>query len=617
MADREQVKSTGAPPLETLRRIFGYPSFRPHQEEIISGLIRGEDAFVLMPTGGGKSLCYQIPALHRRGVGIVVSPLISLMKDQVDALALNGVAAAFYNSTLNEAQARRVLADLHGGRLDLLYVAPERLLGESFLERLKGVEIALFAIDEAHCISQWGHDFRPEYVQLGRLREIFPDVPLIALTATADPQTRADVIDRLGLAGARCIVAGFDRPNISYTVLEKQKPFRQLMEFLKDRPGQAGIVYALSRKRVEEVAARLAESGVNAAPYHAGLPDGERQRVQEAFLRDDLRIVVATVAFGMGIDKSNIRFVVHYDLPRNIESYYQETGRSGRDGVAADALLLFGYGDVAIGRALIESGGNAEQNRIELHKLNAMIGFAEALTCRRRVLLGYFGEVPEGDCGNCDICLNPPQRCDATDEARKALSCVYRVGQRFGVGHVVEVLRGSLSQRIRSLGHDRLSTYGIGRELSQDAWGSIIRQLVHLGYLEQDMGNYGVLRLTPRATPLLRGEENLVLARPRSRIVKTVEKEPKSGRKGTPRDEGLFQALRALRKRLADERQVPPFVVFSDATLLEMARLRPADSGEMAGINGVGMHKLGRYGTEFLRVIRDYCEESGRVEQEK
>jgi ATP-dependent DNA helicase RecQ len=616
MAGKEQPYPIGNGPLATLRQIFGYPSFRPHQEEIISGLISGEDAFVLMPTGGGKSLCYQIPALHRPGVGIVVSPLISLMKDQVDALVLNGVAAAFYNSTLNEATARRVLADMHGGRLDLLYVAPERLMGESFLERLKGVEIALFAIDEAHCISQWGHDFRPEYVQLGRLREIFPGVPLIALTATADPQTRVDVIDRLGLAGAPCVVAGFDRPNISYTVLEKQKPFRQLMEFLKGRDGQAGIVYALSRKRVEAVAARLKEAGVNAAPYHAGLADAERRRVQEAFLRDDLRVVVATVAFGMGIDKSNVRFVVHYDLPRNIESYYQETGRSGRDGVAAEALLLFGYGDVAIGRALIESGGNAEQNRIELHKLNAMVGFAEALICRRRVLLGYFGEVLEEDCGNCDTCLNPPERSDATEEARKALSCVYRVGQRFGVGHVVEVLRGSASQRIKSLGHDRLSTYGIGRDLSQDAWGSIIRQLVHLGYLEQDMGNYGVLRLTPLARPLLRGEERLELARPRVRMVPTV-KEPKRGRKGEPHDEGLFQALRALRKRLADDQQVPPFVVFSDATLMEMASSRPKDSDAMARINGVGIHKLGRYGTDFIRVILEYCEEIGSASPEK
>ena len=593
-------------PLETLKNVFGYPTFRPPQEEIIAQVMRGEDAFVIMPTGGGKSLCYQIPALHRSGVGIVVSPLISLMKDQVDALNANGVAASCYNSTLTEAGSRRVLADLHGGRLDLLYVAPERLMAENFLERLKELEIALFAIDEAHCISQWGHDFRPEYVQLGRLRGIFPAVPLIALTATADPQTRADIIQRLGLSGAACHVCGFDRPNILYTVIEKQKPFQQLMKFLQGRPGEAGIVYALSRKRVEEVAGRLAAAGMEAAPYHAGLPDAERRRVQEAFMRDDLRIVVATVAFGMGIDKPNVRFVVHYDLPRNIESYYQETGRAGRDGLPAEAFLLFGYGDIAISRALIESGGNAEQNRIELHKLNAMIGFAEALTCRRRVLLGYFGERLEDDCGNCDLCLNPPDRYDATEEARKALSCVYRVGQRFGMGHVIEVLRGSQSQRVRNLGHDRLSTYGIGSSLSQDAWGSLIRQLVHLGYIEQDMGNYSVLRLSPRARPLLRGEEKLVLARPRVRII-TAKKETKRGREGIAYDERLFQSLRVLRKRLADEQQVPPFVVFGDTTLQEMAAFRPTDPEGLARISGVGKHKLGRYGADFLRVIREFC----------
>jgi ATP-dependent DNA helicase RecQ len=590
-------------PLATLKSVFGYAAFRPHQEEIIAGVVRGEDAFVLMPTGGGKSLCYQIPALHRAGVGIVVSPLISLMKDQVDALVANGVAAACYNSTLGEAEARRVLARLHGGELDLLYVAPERLMSDAFLERLKELPLALFAIDEAHCISQWGHDFRPEYVQLGRLRGLFPGVPLIALTATADPQTRADIVARLGLTDAPCFVAGFDRPNIRYTVVEKQKPAQQLLAFLRGRPEEAGIVYALSRKRVEEVAERLAAAGIKAAPYHAGLPDGERHRVQEAFLRDDLRIVVATVAFGMGIDKPNVRFVVHYDLPRNIESYYQETGRAGRDGLPAEALLLFGYGDIAIGRALIESGGNAEQNRIELHKLNAMVGFAEALACRRRVLLGYFGERLEEECGNCDVCLSPPERYDATEEAQKALSCVYRVGQRFGMGHVIEVLRGSHSQRIEGLGHDRLSTYGIGRELSADAWGSIMRQLVHLGYLEQDMGNYSVLRLTPRARPLLRGEERLVLARPRVKMA-AVKKEAKKGRETVAYDEGLFQALRTLRKRLADEQQVPPFVIFGDATLIEMAAVRPMDSEGLARISGVGKHKLGRYGAAFLEVIR-------------
>jgi len=600
------IAVTFVPLRHTLKTVFGYDTFRPHQEEIINGIIGGEDSFVLMPTGGGKSLCYQLPALYRPGVGIVVSPLISLMKDQVDALVANGVAAACYNSSLTEAEARRTLARLHGNDLDLLYVAPERLMSESFLERLQGIEIALFAIDEAHCVSQWGHDFRPEYVQLGQLRRLFPTVPLLALTATADPQTRVDIIERLGLGGAACHVAGFDRPNIRYTVVEKLKPLQQLLTFLKGRVDEAGIVYALSRKRVEEVAEKLQAAGVRAAAYHAGLPDRERSRVQDAFQRDDLRIVVATVAFGMGIDKPNVRFVVHYDLPKNVESYYQETGRAGRDGLPSEALLLFGYGDIAISRGLIESGGNPEQNRIELHKLNAMVGFAEALTCRRRVLLGYFGERMEEDCGNCDICLHPPDRFDATEEARKALSCVYRVGQRFGMGHVVEVLRGSHSQRITSLGHDRLSTYGIGRDLSQDTWMSLIRQLIHLGYLEQDMAKYSVLRLTVKARPLLKGEERLTLARPRVRVA-AVKQPAKRGKETLVYDQALFQELRALRKRLADEQQVPPFVIFGDATLAEMAAYRPVSADVLAGINGVGAHKLGRYGEQFLQVIRQFA----------
>lgn len=592
-------------PLDTLHSVFGYRTFRPFQEQIVSRLIAGDSAFVLMPTGGGKSICYQLPALHRPGTAIVVSPLISLMKDQVDALQANGVRAAFYNSSLRSAEARQVLAQLHGGELDLLYVAPERLMSDGFLERLRQLPIALFAIDEAHCVSQWGHDFRPEYVQLGNLRQHFPEVPLIALTATADAQTRDDILQRLGLAEAACFVAGFDRPNIRYTVVEKSKPARQLMDFLVRQQQQSGIVYALSRKRVEEVAQRLQQAGLAAAPYHAGLGDEERRRVQEAFLRDDLQVVVATVAFGMGIDKSNVRFVVHYDLPKNIESYYQETGRAGRDGLPAEALLLFGYGDIAISRGLIEQGRNEKQKRIDLHKLNSMVAFAEAQLCRRRVLLGYFGEQLEADCGNCDICLDPPELYDATEDARKALSCVYRVGQRFGAGHVIDVLRGAQNQRIRQLGHDRLSTYGIGRDQGQDAWGSLLRQLIHLGYLEQDVGNYSILRLTAAARPLLRGEEELRLARPRIRVA-GGKKPARKGAVDFQADPELFEALRALRKELAERDGVPPFVVFSDATLAEMASTRPADESALLEVNGVGRRKLERYGAAFLEIIRNH-----------
>jgi len=590
-------------PIKILNEVFGFKTFRPPQQEIVEQVIAGGDAFVLMPTGGGKSLCFQIPALCLPGTALVVSPLISLMKDQVDALRENGVAAGCYNSSLGEAEARRVLAELHAGSLKLLYVAPERLLSDGFLERIKSLPISLFAIDEAHCVSAWGHDFRPEYAQLGILREIFPEVPMIALTATADSQTRGDILARLGLSGATCYVAGFDRPNIRYSVVEKKKPFNQLTGFLASRKDEAGIVYALSRKRVEEVANKLIASGVKAAAYHAGLPDKERHRVQDAFLKDDLKVVVATVAFGMGIDKSNVRFVVHYDMPKSIESYYQETGRAGRDGLPADALLLFGYGDIAISRGLIESGGNAEQNRIELHKLNCMAGFAEAQTCRRRVLLGYFGDRLEKDCGNCDICESPPERFDATEDARKALSCVFRVGQRFGMMHVIDVLRGSQNHRMLELKHDKLSTFGIGKELSLDAWSGLIRQLVHLGYLEQDVAAFSVLKLTERARPLLKGEERLELARPRD--TRVVEKKS-SARKQPSYDGGLFQELRSLRKAIADEQQVPPFVVFADATLADMAAQMPKDKWEMLKVTGVGQHKLARYGDAFLRVIKEH-----------
>ena len=593
-----------ASPLDTLKEVFGYTSFRPFQQEIVDKLISGEDLFVLMPTGGGKSLCFQLPALHRPGVAIVVSPLISLMKDQVDALTAAGVRAACYNSSLGAVEARRVLARLHEGQLDLLYIAPERLMSEAFLERLKEIEIALFAIDEAHCISQWGHDFRPEYRQLSRLRELLPGPPIIALTATAEPHTQKDILLGLNLPQARCFITGFDRPNIRYTVVDKLKPAAQLIQFLALHRGESGIVYALSRKRVETVCADLKRAGIKAAAYHAGLAAQLRKEVQDAFQRDEVQIVVATVAFGMGIDKSNVRFVVHYDLPKNIESYYQETGRAGRDGLPAEALLLFGYGDIAIARGLIEQGTNPERKRIENQKLNTMVGFGEAQTCRRRVLLAYFGEQLEEECGNCDICLNPPETIDVTEDARKALSCVYRVGQRFGVGHVIDVLRGSKNQRIMQLGHDRLSTYGIGKEKAQEYWGALLRHLVHHGYLHQDLDNYSVLTLTETARPLLQGSVAVQMAKPRTRPVAPA-KTPSVKKRAADflYDQEVFDRLRALRKRLADQEGVPPFVIFSDATLAEMAAVQPKDREALLLINGVGRHKLEHYGDQFLEEI--------------
>jgi len=589
-------------PLESLQRVFGLSSFRPMQEDIIRGLIGGEDAFVLMPTGGGKSLCYQLPALHRPGTALVVSPLISLMKDQVDALRAFGVRAAMLNSSLEPQEQSKVLAAFSSGALDLLYVAPERVLSGGFMHRLDEAQVALLAIDEAHCVSQWGHDFRPEYTGLGALRERLPKVPMVALTATADPQTRDDIVEVLGLSRARHYATSFDRPNIRYTVVDKHQPKQQLLRFLTSRDGDSGIVYCLSRKRVEEVTAFLRGEGKSAAAYHAGLAAPVRDDVQERFLRDELQIVVATVAFGMGIDKPDVRFVVHYDLPRHLEGYYQETGRAGRDGLPSEAFLLFGTQDVATARYQVNQSSQERQRRIEGHKLSAMVGFAESLSCRRQVLLRYLGEAREDDCGNCDVCLDPPERFDATEPARMALSCVYRVGQRFGMKHVIDVLRGADNERIRTLGHEQLSTYRIGQGLSNVAWQSIIRQLIHRGFLIQDIADYSVLKLTPAAGELLRGERTLELARPRVKA--------KASRRGSTAsaalnsdDQRLFETLRELRKSLAEERGVPPYVIFGDATLLEFSRKRPGSASELLAISGVGEVKLERYGGDFLAAI--------------
>ncbi len=634
-------------PRLVLRDVFGFNEYRPDQGEIVDHLVAGGDAFVLMPTGGGKSLCYQLPAIVRQGTGIIVSPLISLMKDQVDALRAAGVSAAAYNSSLEADEARSVLRALHAGELDLLYVAPETLMTESFLGRLGELAagmadavpggdggpsgtaspgVALFAIDEAHCVSQWGHDFRPEYVQLGQLRGRFPGVPILACTATADPETRDDVRERLGLADAPVFVTGFDRPNIRYTVVDKREPLHQLTSFLAGHENESGIVYCLSRKRTEEVAGKLQAHGVSAAAYHAGLPADERRRVQDGFARDDVHVVVATVAFGMGIDKSNVRFVIHHDLPKSVESYYQETGRAGRDGLPAEALLLFGLGDAALVRSLVEGGGrngnadpgygrDPERVRIEIHKLNSMVGYAEGLTCRREALLGYFGEPYPQPCGNCDICLEPPETFDATEQARMALSCVYRLRERdgfgYGVTYVIDVLRGSTNEKILTRGHDQLSTYGIGAEQSRDHWQSLIRQLIHRGFLAQDIARFSALRLTEAARPLLRGEMQLTLAQPRTRVPSKKQRlrTARAGRAaelaGLPVDERLFEELRALRKRLADEQNVPAYVVFSDATLAEMAARRPGTYAELLEVSGVGQTKLERYGDVFLEAIAE------------
>ncbi|AZR83115.1 ATP-dependent DNA helicase RecQ [Thiomicrospira sp. S5] len=594
-------------PLGVLQSVFGYEAFRSHQADIIEDVMAGQDCFVLMPTGGGKSLCYQVPAILRSGTAIVVSPLIALMQDQVSALKANGVKAAYYNSTLDVQTADQVLMQLHTGQLDLLYVSPERLFNNTFLQQLQQLPIALFAIDEAHCVSQWGHDFRPEYRQIGQLRTFFPQVPFIALTATADEATRQDILQRLHLQQPKVHISSFDRPNIRYTVLEKRQPMKQLLRFLEARGEvqESGIVYCLSRKRVEEVASQLQANGYNAQAYHAGLPGEVRHSVHQRFIRDEVDIVVATVAFGMGIDKPNVRFVVHYDLPKNIEGYYQETGRAGRDGLASEALLLYGAQDVVTARHFVENQPDEHQRRVEGFKLSSMVDFAESQTCRRRVLLNYFSEVTDSDCGNCDICLNPPEFFDATVSAQKALSCVYRLNQGYGLRHVVEVLRGQDNERIRQLNHQALSTYGIGREHSAAEWDSILRQLIHLGYLLQDIQQYSVLRLTEKAGEVLKGQVRLQLAKPRNPIGKTTRPGGKQQKADLSRVElERFETLRRLRKEIADSEERPAYQVFGDAALIEMAQRMPQTDAELLQVSGVGESKLARYGFEFLAELR-------------
>ena len=593
---------------DLLRRTFGYPGFRGQQEAVIEHAVAGGDSLVLMPTGGGKSLCYQIPAIARDGVGVVVSPLIALMRDQVEALRQTGVRAACLNSALSYREVLEVEAAVEQGLLDLLYVAPERLFGERTLEILARTPLALFAIDEAHCVSQWGHDFRPEYLQLSELRDRFPDIPRIALTATADEPTRREIVSRLGLDGAPQFVSGFDRPNIRYSVISKNRVRRQLERFLAKRHrGHAGIVYCLSRNSVDDTAEWLRGVGVDALPYHAGLGTAERRRNQDRFQREDGVVMVATIAFGMGIDKPDVRFVAHLDLPKSIEAYYQETGRAGRDGEPADAWMVYGLQEVVTLRQMVDGSKAGEmRKRLEVRKLDAMLGYCELTTCRRQTLLSYFGETLSDPCGNCDNCLTPVAAWDATEASRKALSCVSRTGQMFGAGYLIDVLRGLDNERIRRFGHDRIPTHGVGSDLDPRSWRSVFRQLVARGLLCVDMEGYGSLRLTEASRPVLRGEEEVLMRqdlRPGRGARKRKTKEPPPPPDPETWDEALWDALRARRTELAKAQSVPPYVIFHDATLRAMVHRRPRTPEEFGRLSGVGETKLQRYGEDFLAVI--------------
>ncbi|QPK61929.1 DNA helicase RecQ [Methylomonas sp. LL1] len=596
--------------LRVLRTVFGYASFRGQQQAIIEQLIGCRDVLVLMPTGGGKSLCYQIPALVMDGVGIVISPLIALMQDQVSALHQLGVKAAFLNSTLSLEQVRETERQLLNGELDLLYIAPERLSNSRTQALFGRCKIALFAIDEAHCVSQWGHDFRADYLLLSVLHEQFPRVPRIALTATADERTRQEIIARLALENAQVFVSGFDRPNIRYRIVQKDNARQQLLGFIRsEHAGDTGIVYCLSRKKVEDTADWLNQKGLRALPYHAGMSNEQRQKNQHQFLMEDGLIIVATIAFGMGIDKPNVRFVAHLDLPKSVEAYYQETGRAGRDGLPANAWMAYGLQDVlTLRQMLATSNADETHKRIEYHKLDAMLALCEMVSCRRQALLAYFGDVLEQGCGNCDTCLEPVATWDGSLAAQQALSCIYRTGQRFGVTYLVDVLLGKSDERIKQFGHDKQSTFGIGKALDEKQWRSVFRQLVAKSLVEIDYEGHGSLKLTDACRPVLRGEQTLMLRKdvqmPKSGREKSEKRQP-----GNSADSALWNALRAKRKQLADEQDVPPYVIFHDATLMAMVDVRPRDHRQLAMISGVGERKLALYGDEFLAVLAEFDDE--------
>ncbi len=595
--------------LGVLRDVFGYPAFRGEQAEIIGHVASGGDALVLMPTGGGKSLCYQIPALLRPGCAVVVSPLIALMQDQVDALTQLGVKAACLNSTLDWREAQAVEQAIFSGQLDLVYIAPERLLLDRTLAMLDALseagKLALFAIDEAHCVSQWGHDFRPEYLQLSALHERYPAVPRVALTATADQATRNEILQRLGLGEARVFLSSFDRPNIRYTVVEKDNARKQLLTFLTGRQGQAGIVYCLSRKKVEETAEWLSAQGYPALPYHAGLPAPERAANQRRFLREEGLIMCATIAFGMGIDKPDVRFVAHLDLPKSIEAYYQETGRAGRDGEPSEAWMAYGMQDVALQHARISESGAAEGQKIlEAQRLTALLAYCEAPRCRRQVLLNYFGEERQ-PCGNCDVCDNPPELWDGTQAAQKALSAIFRTGMRFGVTHLTDILRGKATDKVKQWNHDQLPTFGVGSDLDDHAWKSVFRQLAAAGLVHVDMAEHGALQLTEAAREVLKGQRTVQLRRPVKRKSTPSRSSSAVVSDLSPADEALFQLLRKWRADTAREQAVPAYVILHDKTLRELAEVRPVSHGLLAGITGMGSAKIEHYGAELLELIRN------------